>query len=159
MNKKLQKVLLSFVLLLVVIYFFVFYFGFHIRNYQLRLIECQSEELFPELERVFDIHFPKNIKEVKTAKSISHDSTATYVVKFVAESNIIDKFLESVSKKSHEVVVPYSLKDDGRKRASSWFSPSWFTTPIQKGKKLSYSPALGVMEFYIDTSDTKRVVV
>ncbi len=148
-----------FIILFLMIFYGIAWVLLFLYGYQFRLVECPPEELIPALERVFDVNFPEVIKKVKTAKTPSRDGSTNYVVRFIAESDVVDKFLDSVPKRSYEVVIPYSLKDDGRKKHSLWFPPSWFTVPIQKGKKLSYSPGIGEMEFYIDTSDTQAYIV
>lgn len=70
------------------------------RAYAQRPVECAPEDLIPDLEKMFDINFPKVIKEIKTAKKLgSWDSnTIHFIVKFCAEPDIVDKFLKSFPK-------------------------------------------------------------
>ena len=66
-----------------------------IGQYQSRFVEYQPKQVLPVLERVFNFNFPADIKEVKTAKTISRDGFIHFIAIFAAEPNVVDDFLES----------------------------------------------------------------
>lgn len=128
-------------------------------SYKHRYIECRSEELLPDLERIFDINFPAEIKQVDTARTQgTWDSTNSgYIVKFAAKPDTVNKFLDSFPEKIY--FEPYDLGDD--QRGSHWKPPPprWFTEPIREGRSGTYRLANPSMRIYIDTTDKSELVV
>jgi len=126
-------------------------------EYSLRPIECSPEDLIPDLEKTFDINFPKGIKEIKTAKTLgSWDSnTIDFIVKFCAEPDIVDTFIKSFPQ--GVVLEDYDPEWDMRSVGIT-SAPAWFTMPIQKGR-MGDIPGYGDKEIYIDTTNEKEFVV
>ena len=103
-------------------------------QYQLRFVDCNTIELKPILEKEFDIKFPKEIENVKAAKSPNVDSGIFYNLKFNSAPDIVEKFLESFLQKQHRKLIfePYKNVEDERGLGPP---PDWFTEPIQRGKR------------------------
>ncbi len=125
------------------------------RAYNSRPVECSPQNLIPDLEEMYDIDFPKDIREIKTAKSIPIKDHITFIVKFIAEPDIVDIFIKSFLKGI--VLVKYDPEWDVRS-ASVLPLPAWFTKPIQQGK-MGEVPGHGDNEIYIDTINEKEFVV
>ena len=127
-------------------------------EYSLRPIECSPNDLIPDLEKTFDINFPKVIKEIKTAKTLgSWDSnTIHFIVKFCAEPDIVDTFVKSFPRGIGW--GSYDPEWDMRSVDIS-HAPDWFTETITQGKMGDYWLAGPKMSIYIDTSVETNFVV
>jgi len=126
--------------------------------YQARYVKCDSEKLLDELERTFDIEFPSNIKDLKTAKTSRHglDASISFIAKFTAKPETVDNFLASF-KGGVNFDVPYDQDDDLR-GAYAWTPPMWFTVPIRKGRRVRLN-ASTAPHIYIDTTDEENYIV
>ncbi len=160
--KALQRRVKSWMILLVVlvIVFAYFFLGFGSRIYEYKCKECDPVQLLPILEWVFDANFPPNIRELKTAKTGSLDGAVLYIVKFSADTNSVEKFLESFPAKSDP--EPYQCGRSA-KGSQSLFTPRWFKKPIKQGNYLNVSSIRGRVGtsgyLYIDTANRKNTVV
>lgn len=134
--------------------------GFRLVAYFGRYIERNPEHVVSHLEETFVIDFPEQIREVKAAKSrASWDGVVGFIVKFTAEPNVVEEFLQSFPKKVE--FKPYDFELDTR---GSDITPCWFTLQIRQGKQSVGS--LGVdsagasmRRLNIDTTDEKNFVV
>lgn len=124
-------------------------------QYTIRPVECAPEELIPDLEKMFDIDFPKDIREVKTAKTIPMDGVIWFIVRFTAEPHVVDAFVKSFRRGVG--LVNYDPEWDMRNTISS-FTPAWFTKSIRQGK-MGDIPGHGQKEICIDTTNEKEFVV
>jgi hypothetical protein len=124
--------------------------------YMSRPVECTPEDLMPSLENIFNIDFPKDIKEVKTAKTIPLDGATFFIVKFIAEPEIVDTFVKSFS-----IGIGWGSYDPEWDMRSVDISnaPDWFTETITQGKMGDYWLAGPKMSIYIDTSVETNFVV
>jgi hypothetical protein len=132
---------------------------------QNKYTECDPKEMVAHLEKIFEVHFPEEIKESKAARTRGSwwEEDVTFMVKFAAEPNFVDRFLESFPEKIH--FQPYQYKEDLRGFTDIPSSQSWFTNPIQQGK--SSMGGLGesiknihwIYHIYIDTTDERNFVV
>jgi len=123
--------------------------------YTKRPVECAPEDLILDLEKMFDIDFSKGIREIKTAKTIPMGGTIVFIVKFVADPDIVDTFVKSIPRGVG--LVNYDPEWDMRDKISS-FTPSWFTKSIRSGK-MGGIPGHGDKEICIDTTNEKEFVV
>ena len=128
-------------------------------HYKYRFIECDPEAFLSDLERVFDINFPAEIKQVKTARTPgSWDSTlSSFVVKFSADVNTVGRFLESFA--GEIPFNPYNLAGDQRGLTSRPPPPQWFTGAIKEGMSGTHRLATPSMGIDIDTTDKRISVV
>ena len=133
------------------------FWGFRWVGYQYGYRECEPEKLLSDLERTFDINFPTEIKNVKTARTPgSWDGTASsFAVRFSADPATLDRFLES---------FPIRIKFDQYRLPDTRDSPAirtpaWFTEPIGQGKVGGYYPPVEKMKIYVDTTDKSVFVV
>lgn len=132
------------------------YFFLRIFDGKFKFRECEPAALVSGLEKAFDISFPAEIKEIKTARTLGGwDSySSDYLVKFSADPNTVDAFLESFPMKI--TLKEYKYDDDDRRLAPSLGTPNWFTQTIKEGKKASLRSDI---EIYIDTTDKSNFVV
>ena len=136
------------------------YFGFQLRDYQLRHIECSPQGLVSNIEKVFDVNLPDDIKEVKAAKSKPVEGRIFFIIKFITEPSEIDRFIKSFQKERLKIELePYNAESDLRHLAGFWRPPRWFRKPIEQGKKYRYRPSHASMNIYIDTADERNFVV
>lgn len=134
--------------------------GYRQRSYEQRHIECASEALLPVLETTFDINFPDDFREIKTAKSRPIEGHIEFLVKFAAAPDAVDGFLKSFQENRlcKVELSPYDAKLD-RRKCQRWPPPEWFTKPISHGKQGNYYPGFGIIEFSIDMTDKTNFVV
>jgi hypothetical protein len=140
----------------------VFFFGsIGIRIYQFRYIECDPRELLTTLEWVFDCNFPTDIREMKAAKTPNYDGAILFKVKFIAETNAVDDFLESFPARS--ALSLYRPEQDSRGSDWSLLAPRWFTETIKEGMSGVVQSVRGEVDtrgrVYIDTTDNKNTLV
>ncbi len=121
-------------------------------------IERNPHKIIAQLEKILEVDFPENIKNVKAAKVwIKRENWVGYIIKFTAEPNMVDGFLK------FEDLKPYDRERDYRDYGRP--TPEWFTKPIQQGKtgNLILDSAGGRIQYgvtiYIDTSDARNFVV
>jgi len=126
------------------------------RAYNSRPVECTPQDLIPDLEEMFNIDFPKDIKEVKTAKTMPLDGAIFFIVKFITEPEIVDTFVQSFSRGIGW--GSYDPEWDMRSVDIS-HAPDWFTETITQGKMGDYRLAGPKMSIYIDTSVETNFVV
>lgn len=125
--------------------------------------ECDAKEMVARLERIFQINFPEEIKEAKAAKTpgSSWDRWNKFILKFAAEPDAVDRFLESFPEKIH--FKPYEYRKDMRGELGMPPIPPWFREPIQQGKcnlEGQRRPRRSLLDWiYIDTSNEKQFVV
>ena len=125
-------------------------------------IECDSQELLPILQWIFDADFPEDIRDVKTAKTRDHDGAILFIVKLAGEPNTIGRFLESFENK----LAPVDYNSESDNRGSLWpFTPRWFKKPIKQGTISWVSSVRGTTTtgfrayVYIDTTNEKNFIV
>jgi hypothetical protein len=137
-----------------------FRLGFMFRDYQTRYVECPPEKLLPLIENVSEIRFPKEIKEVKTAKSIRPtEGEYDFLVKFSAEPNVVEEFTNTFRLGDEKITLgPYDKNEDSRKKWA-YFPPKWFKTPIKEGKHTGILIDCHGGSLFIDTSDPKNYIV
>lgn len=134
-----------------------------VRSYQERYIECDPKELLPIVELVFDVNFPVDIKDVKTAKTPSIEGSAFFLVKFCAEPNTVGILLKSIEKRSRS--VPYERKHTFTTGVLILPSPGWARAPIKQGRKYTFrsaykkQPASTDVDLFVDTTDKENFVV
>lgn len=147
------------VLILVGVLFASSRLGVLLLAYRARYVECDSKQLLSALERTFEISFPTQIQGLKTAKTAKHgiDSSISFIVKFTAKPETVNKFLESFPD-GLAFDIHYNEEDDLRS-AYVWPPPRWFTEPIAQGKMCEYRLAGPKLKIYIDTSDETNFVV
>jgi len=126
---------------------------------------CKPEDLLSILKDRFGIDFNEyNISNIKSAKSIfylgdNHD-IATFLLRFSTDPNFVEKLVNSIpEEKRDEVLIlePYSPSIDHRTKVL--LCPKWFKEPIEKGETLLYDNFKGKMTAYIDTTDSKQLIV
>jgi hypothetical protein len=132
------------------------------RSYAQRYVECDPGLLARALERVFTVDLPENVEELKGAKmNLTIGSEIHFLLKFRADSNDTDSFIETLTKASQNPSIiwrVYKEKTD-RRGHHTWPVPRWFTKPIDKGKKVGYSFGNGSMTIYLDTGCKEGVVI
>ena len=131
-----------------------------IRVYQGKYTECNHKELFPTLEWVFDVDFPVNAKEVKAAKTPSREGSVHFIVKFCADPNTVNRFLEFAAERCdfEPYERGYAFTTNG------WPSPRWARTPIKQGRKHTLRSIKGEListdaHLYVDTTNKENFVV
>jgi hypothetical protein len=124
--------------------------------------ECNPERMVSHLEKTFVIDFPDGITEIRTAKSFGWDDSIGFMVKFVAEPNSVDRFLNSFQEEVN--LSQYRVEDDIRNART--YVPKWFSEPIIQGKETrpsfrsrDYGKASSHLSVYIDTTNEKSFVV
>jgi len=125
-----------------------------------KYIECDPEKMRAHLENIFNIDFPDTIKGFKAAKTNpSWDGGVSFIVKFTADPNSVDRFLKSIPG-GLAGYFPYEAKSDLRGDPNKLTKePEWFTEKIEKGYRgfavfgRSQSVPTGSAKIYIDTSD------
>lgn len=130
-----------------------------ISQYQSRFVEYQPKQVLPVLERVFNFNFPADIKEVKTAQTISRDGFIHFIARFVAEPDTIQRFLESFT--DMNMFQPYKSEADLRDWGF-WPPPRWFKKPIKQGRIYADTiarPGRNLRQIYIDTTNEKDFLV
>ena len=74
------------------------YFFGKIFDGRFKFRECEPEALISDLERVFDINFPAEIRQVKAARTSGSwdapNTTSFFNLKFYAEPDIVNTFLK-----------------------------------------------------------------
>jgi len=127
-------------------------------NYHWRYIERNPERMIGRLERIFEVDFPKEIKEVRAARTrVSWDGVASFIVKFTAAPDVVESFVKVKN------LEPYSRERDDRDSGTP--KPQWFTEPIKQGKTgdiyLSSRQDKTVFrgEIYVDNADEKNFVI
>lgn len=128
-----------------------------------KYIECDPGKMLANIEKIFTIDFPEEIKVAKAAKAqgSSWDRWSKFLLKFAAEPNTVDGFLKSFPEKIH--FESYERRKDMRQELGMSPTPPWFKTPIQQGKcnlEGRGRPGQSLLDWiYIDTSDDKIFVV
>jgi hypothetical protein len=127
-----------------------------------RYRECMPEKLLPELESWFDINFPEGIEQIQTSHTLGcwDSSWSHFIVRFSAEPNTVEAFLETFPPKTTIELYTYTPNDDDRSVSAARLRiPDWFLNPIEKGK-IAHTPS-GQPEVYIDTinKDTFTVYI
>jgi hypothetical protein len=125
--------------------------------------EYDPDKMVVYLEEKYNINFPKNVREIKAAKSgMSWDRHESFILKFIAEPSDVNKFLETVVE---TILYPYYSSRDNR-LAPFESAPEWWTKPIEKGKRgRMYVEVARIkdershIDIYIDTLDEKNNVV
>ncbi|MHC4112964.1 MAG: hypothetical protein ACYSUY_17955 [Planctomycetota bacterium] len=134
--------------------YLVFYGFSMIFDGRFKFKECKPEALISDLERVFDINFPSEIRQVKSARTSGSwdapNTTSFFNLKFYADPDTVDTFLKSFPKNIE--LGEYERSLDTR-CSNALHTPKWFTEPINKGKICS-----GI-DIYIDTDDEGNFVV
>jgi hypothetical protein len=129
-----------------------------IRVYLGRYRECNPKELLPMLERVYDVNFPADIVQLRTAKTPNHDKAIFFIVKLTTEPSVVNRFLGNIVEMDD--FEPY---ERGHTFTTyGWPSPSWARQPIKQGKKYTTSSVRGVRTrayIYIDTTHKDNYVV
>ena len=131
-------------------------------DYSERFIECDPQQMVPHLERVFDIDFPEEIREVKAATSRSSwlkRNMISFKFKFTADPDTVAMFFQSFPKKIH--FGAYDPSSDLR-HSDLRRTPQWFKKPIQQGKIGSGGVSgrrKNIRKIYIDTTNEKDFVI
>ena len=124
----------------------------------------RPDKMITRLERIFEIDFPEEIKDVRAARTGAQwDGTVGFLLKFTADPNVVEGFL----KIRHP--APYDHESDLRERGF-FLVPDWFTEPIQEGimgylnllpRKPEFAERIsGVSAIvYVDTADKTAYVV
>lgn len=118
---------------------------------------CAPEELIVKLEDIFGHKFPDGITEIKAAKTPWSEGSVSFIIRFTAEPNVVDAFVNSFPEDF--IFREYAPSEDMR---SSISSLAWFNKPIRKGKMSFPSRirlARGRSYIYIDMTNEKRYVV
>lgn len=130
-------------------------------GYSERFIEREPQQMVVRLEKIFSIDFPEEVREFKAATSQSSwlkRNMISFIVKFTADPDTVDRFFESFPQKVE--FDPYDPTDD--LRLSLPRTPQWFKKPIQQGKD-GYGgvrgPRKNIEWIYIDTGNKKSFVV
>ena len=159
--KKIPNYIKRLILLLFLLFIgFLPFLGFGIRVFQFRYINCAPNELIPVIKNVFGLDFPKDIKELKTAKT-SMDRAVLFLVKFKAEPNGIDRLIGSIQS--------YKIGPEPYKRgytfifANGFPAPAWARKSIKQGIKYTFHSVKGEIgstaHIYIDDTDKKNMIV
>lgn len=141
---------------------YLFLFGTLKRSYRkradmLKPFECSPKQLLPQLEVAYDITFPKELFEVRTAKSsIPDEGFVHFLVRFATEPNSVEKFLGTFSEEI--TFQKYDTNQDFRNQVARWEILAWYKTDIVKGKKV-YSSLAGDATIYVDTSNSKQYIL
>ena len=122
------------------------------------------ERMVSHLEKTFVIDFPENIMEIRAAKTpVSWDGAVGFMVKFTADPNTVDRFLNSFPQ---EVELSQYRREDDIRGTSVVHEPKWFSQPITQGKEASpilcsrvYGKASSHLSVYIDTTNEKSFLV
>jgi hypothetical protein len=70
-------------------------FGKYLMPSRGRYYSCVPEELIADIESVFDLKFPDGITEIKAAKTIQREGSVSFLIRFTAEPNVVDAFINS----------------------------------------------------------------
>lgn len=138
----------------------LFYLSSWIGEYQNRYLECDPNEILPIVERVFCIDFPEDIEQVKAAKPQIKRMPISFIIKFAADPNTVERFLESFPEDVK--LEPYSVRLEHKDSRVGWFVPQWFKEPIKVGKRkvnIIAGPQKNLQELYIDTEDLKYYII
>jgi hypothetical protein len=158
---------LKYIVLIIGVLFFAWFglvgivhLGFMIRDYQTRYVECPPEKLLPLIENVSEVRFPKDIREVRAAKSIRPiEGNYLFLVKFIAEPNVVEEFTNTFRLGDEKIVLDNYDKDEDSRNKYAYFPPKWFKMPIKEGKHTGISIDCHGGILFIDTSDPKNYIV
>ncbi|MHC4499050.1 MAG: hypothetical protein ACYS21_08075 [Planctomycetota bacterium] len=153
------SIYLGFVLVIALALLIVLYYlGVRARFYQQRCILYSPEELLPQLQKLFDVNFPEDIENLKTAKSVPIEGVVYYILKFNSKPQTVERFLKASGEEIE--LGPYRPDWDRRGSLLPRPVPRWFREPIERGNMgvLSYS-VKGSMILHIDTHDDSSYVV
>jgi hypothetical protein len=122
-------------------------------------IRRNPKKVIARMERIFEIDFPDDIKDLRASTSwMEWDNWTTYIIKFRVEPKALDAFIKI------EHLSNYEPNDD--ERAEDILPPpKWYSEPIQKGRMGTLTldcprdNATYEAEIYVDTSDEKNFVV
>ncbi len=130
---------------------------FERRLYPLRCKECAPNELFEDLERRYNIHFPAGLEEIRAAKSVRYDLATRFCLKFRTDETTLIEFLNNLPGELR--TRPYDAEYDYRTTATSKYDPDWMKNKIVTGKKVGLTSVYGLVEVIIDTSEKDFVTV
>ena len=119
---------------------------------------CDPKELIVHMEGIFGHKFPDGITEIKAAKTLRSEGSVSFIIRFTAEPNVVDAFVNSFP--GEVKIEEYAPSDDVRIKL--WSAPAWFKKPIRKGKigfPSMNRPARGRSIIYIDMTNEKWYVV
>lgn len=146
----------GFVVLLALLAFLGAYWIYQSGGY----IRRNPKKVIARIEKIFEIDFPDEIKDVRTATTwMEWDNWTTYIIKFRVEP----KSLNTLIKIEH--LSPYDPNDDERMKSLDLPMPKWYAQPIQQGNvgTLTLRSPRGHVSHeacvYVDTSDDKTFVV
>jgi hypothetical protein len=115
---------------------------------------CAPEELIVKLEDIFGHKFPDGITEIKAAKTHWEEGNVSFLIRFTAEPNVVDAFVNSFP--GEVAFEEYAPSKEMRPNLS------WFKKPIQKGKigfpSINRS-APGFSIIFIDITNEKLYIV
>lgn len=152
--------LFAIALLPFVLIFACSYFGHMMGGYQERYVGCDPKKLLPNLESLFHISFPREVIEVKAAKTaIAIEGVIPFLVKFRAQPNVVDRFWRSFTDEGLPIFWESYEPEIDIRGSHSWRPPRWFTKPIRQGKVGMYKSGKGTIMIYVDTTDEKNFVV
>lgn len=164
MSKTLKKIMIIFAILVLSLLVLLYWMDYIAeksideRNYMQRLQECSAKELIPDLEKTFDINFPDDIEDVKTAKTIPIDGTIMFALKFAAKPETVSKFFSSLPEQIRLYKEEYLITRD-RRADKHYPPPEWFTMAIRNGNIIFYSLAGGKVTFYIAAENQDKYIV
>ena len=161
-NRKIIFILLILLVLFILALVFLILSKFIIRSVDAgTFTEYNSSKMVKYLENKYDIKFPNDTKDIKSAKSGIAEGYSWFILKFTADPNEIEKFFKkAVSISLHPLYSP------GDSRFLEHESvPEWWTNPIEKGKcgyiyvKVKNNDKESRIDVYLDTSNEKKSVI
>jgi len=124
--------------------------------------ECEPKELLGELESRFNITFPQEVVEFKTATTTPVEGDILFIVTFCGNDKTLERFFGSFPKTDGEMSIDWDYVDSGRVRKNqSWPPLGWLrqAIEIQTGKIGEYTLGDRRMIIYVDTTNKENCVV
>lgn len=124
--------------------------------YAERCKECAPNELFEDLERRFNVHFPAGLEDVRAAKAGRFDLATRFCLKFRTDETVLAEFLSSLPGELR--TEPYDAEYDYRTTATSKYDPDWMKNKIVTGEEVRLASGRRFV-MVIDTSEKDFVTV
>ena len=130
--------------------------GYERGFYAERCKECAPNELFEELERRFNVHFPAGLEDIRAAKAGRFDLATRFCLKFKTDETTLAKFLNILPGELH--TEPYDSEYDYRACANK-YDPGWMKNKIVTGEEVALMSIGGKFIVVIDTSENDFITV
>ena len=157
--KSIKIIVISSLLIIVLTSYVVHIYSTYYKGPFLRrsCVECDPNELLPNIEKLFNINLFVDAKQIKTAKSIPIEGGIYFLVKFILDSNTVKDFLSTFPENS--TLGTFQQNKNVRRWQPSTVIPKWYLEPIKQGEVWKLDSKYGTIYFNFDTTNKKTFVV